>query len=428
MRKARFSAIGFVLILALLAGSCTTPASPTGAPPQGQTSPPIVRTPTLPQPTPQPVTLTIWHGWQTEFLANVERIFRDYEAAHPNVRVELVSVPDLGNRVISAIPGGEKVDILAFGTEWVGRLADAGLILPVSDYGVSRDFMRSTYISPAAEAMTYKGKVWGFPEAVESVTWIYNKALIGEAELPKNTDELLAKAKDWNAANPGRFFFVYPAQNDPYFSGAWWYGAGAYFVKEDGSVGLESEAGLRAARFIAQLPPIMPQPVDYMAATALFKEGKAAIIQNGPWFLPELKAAGVDYGLALIPEFSGAGLNGMPFISGKALMVAANCSRPDLAVDVLKYFTNAESQAALSRANGTIPTHIAAAAGAEIPDIAHFARQAALGAPLPSTPYMSGLWDPVTVLLEALWAGVAPEQALQEAQAQALKNVAALKK
>jgi hypothetical protein len=30
--------------------------------------------------------------------------------------------------------------------------------------------------------------------------------------------------------------------------------------------------------------------------------------------------------------------------------------------------------------------------------------------------------------LEALWAGVAPEQALQEAQTQALKNVAALKK
>ena len=425
MRKTHCFAIGLLLASALLIGSCGSQSSPS-APPQGQTSPTA-----LPTEPPQPVTLTIWHGWQPEFLANVERVFRDYEAAHPNVRIELVSVPNMGNRVVSAIPGGEKVDILAFDTEWIGRLAEAGLILPISDHGVSRDFMRDTYIGPAAESMVYKGKVWGFPEALECVTWIYNKALISESEIPNNTDELLVRAKEWNAAHPGKFFFVYPAQNDPYFSGAWWYGAGAYFVKEDGSVGLESEAGLKAAQFIAQLPAIMPQPVDYVAATALFKEGKAAIIQNGPWFLSELKAAGVDYGLALIPEFDATGRAGTPFVDGKALMLAANCQRPDLAVDVLKYFTGAEAQAALSKANGTIPTHIAAAASAEvqaIPDIAHFARQAALGVPLPTTPYMSGLWDPVTAALEALWAGAFPEQALQEAQAQALKNVAALKK
>lgn len=420
MKKTRTLAIGLLLAATLMAVSCTSGPTPS-APPREQSSP----TAAVATQTPQPVTLTIWHGWQPEFLVAVEGVFRDYEAAHPSVKIELVNVPDIGTRIVSAIPGGEKVDILAFGTEWIGRLAEGKLILPVSDYGVSQDFMRSTYI--AAEAMLYRGKVWGFPEAVECVSWIYNKALVSEAELPKSTDELLVRAKEWNAAHPGKFFFVYPAQSDPYFSGAWWYGAGAYFVKEDGSVGLESEAGLNAAQFIAQLPAIMPQPVDYVAATALFKDGKAAIIQNGPWFLPELKAAGMDYGLALIPEFSGAGRPAMPLISGKALMVAANCPRPDIAVDVLKYFTSAESQTALSKANGTIPTHIAAASPDVPPDVAHFARQAALGAALPSTPYMSGLWEPVTVLLESLWGGVAPEQALQAAQAQALKNVAELK-
>ena len=100
----------------------------------------------------------------------------------------------------------------------------------------------------------------------------------------------------------------------------------------------------------------------------------------------------------------------------------------DLAVDVLKYFTSAESQTALSIANGTIPTLLDWETGKAVIAIDHFARQAALGAPLPSTPYMSGLWDPVTALLEALWAGADPEQALQAAQEQALKNVAELKK
>lgn len=422
MRRFGFLTVLFVLL-------CVLAACGTGSPTDQSTPGQVVPTPT-PTPEPQPVTLVLWHGWQPEALANVEPIFRAYEAQHPNVHIELVHVPDMANRVISAIPGGEKVDILAFGMDWVGRLADKGLIVPVSDYGITRDFMRNTYIGPAADAMFYKGKVWGFPEAVECVTWIYNKALVSEQEIPKTTDELLAKARGWNAAHPGQFFFVYPAQNDPYFSAPWWYGAGAYFVKEDGSVGLESEGGLRAAQFLAQLPPLMPQPVDYVAAVALFKEGKAAIIQNGPWLIPELQALGMDYGLALMPEFSGAGRRAMPFVSGKALMLTPNCERPDVAIDLLKYFTSAEAQVALAKANRTIPTNRAAIASAEVqamPDIAHFAAQAELGAPLPTTPYMSGLWEPVAAALEALWAGRPPEEVLQEAQSQALKNVAELK-
>ena len=427
MKKARFFTLVLLLLAGLLLNGCGDKIVPT-APPQGQAGPTSAPT----QPPAQPVILTIWHGWQPEFLANVQKVFRDYEAAHPNVKIELAFVSDMGNRVVSAIPGGEKVDILAFSTEWIGRLADAGLVLPVSDYGVSKAFVRDTYIGPVADSVVYKGKVWGVPEALECLTWIYNKALITESEIPKNTDELLVKAREWNAAHPGKFFFVYPAKNDPYFSAPWWYGAGAYFVKEDGSVGLESAAGLKAAQFIAQLPAIMPQPIDYVAATALFKEGKAAIIQDGPWFIPELEQAGMDYGLALLPEFDATGRKSMPFVSGKVLLVTRNCKNPDLAVDVLKYFTSAEAQVYLSKTNRTVPTNKAAAESAEIkalPAIAHFAQQAAWSTPLPTTPYMSGLWEPVTAALEALWAGSAtPEQVLQEAQAQALKNVAALKK
>jgi len=123
VRNTRGFAIELLLALALLAGSCQGLPSPS-SPPREQSS----HTTAAATQTPQPVTLTIWHGWQPEFLVAVESIFRGYEATHPNVKIELVNVPDIGTRIASAIPGGERVDILAFGSEWVGRLEPGFLV------------------------------------------------------------------------------------------------------------------------------------------------------------------------------------------------------------------------------------------------------------------------------------------------------------
>lgn len=433
MRKTFYPAIALLAAAAMLLAACGTAATPAASPGPTEPGTPAEATATSEptQPPPQPVTITIWHGWLGEQFTNVEQVFRDYEAGHPNVQIELVSVPDLGNRLVTAIPEGARVDIIAYGSEWIGRLAEAGLIVPISDYGISEDFLFDTYIGPTAELMLYKGKIWGLPEAVECVTWIYNKALIAETDIPKDTDALLSKAAEWNEANPGKWFFVYPARNDVYFSATWWHSAGAYLVKEDGSVGLDTPEGLRAARFLAQLPTIMPQDIDYIKATTLFKEGSAAITQNGPWFAQELEAAGIDYGFALIPDYDATGQRRGPYVSGKALLLTPNSDHPDIAVDVMRYFTGAEAQVFLASANGTIPTNKAAADSADVqafPTIAHFARQAALGMPLPTTPYMGAMWDPMAKALEALWTGTkTPEQAIKDAQELALQNIAAMK-
>jgi maltose-binding protein MalE len=431
VKRAAIVATAFIALTGLLV-ACSSGGTATPVQGPGPTS---AEATTAPQPTPTPVppvTITIWHGWTGDYLANVEKVFGDYEATHDNIKIDLVSVPDMDTRLPTDIPAGASVDIIAFSSEWVGRLADAGLIVPVSDYGITRDFVSNAYIGSAAEGMIYKDKVWGVPETVECVTWIYNKALVSEADIPTNTDGLLAEAQDWNAAHPGQYFFVYAATNDVYFSAPWWYGAGAYMVKEDGSVGLDTPEGIKAAQFIASLPPVMPQPIDYVAAVGLFKEGKAAIIQDGPWLLPELQAAGIDYGLAFIPEFDATGRKAAPFVSGKALILTPNSGHPEAAADLMKYFTSAEVQIFLARANGTIPTNLAAIENPEVvalTDIAHFAQQAGYGVAMPTTPYMSALWEPMSAALESLWNGsVTPEQAVQTAQAQAMQGIAAMKK
>jgi arabinogalactan oligomer/maltooligosaccharide transport system substrate-binding protein len=63
-----------------------------------------------------------------------------------------------------------------------------------------------------------------------------------------------------------------------------------------------------------------------------------------------------------------------------------------------------------------------------IGDIAGFGAQVKNGVPLPNTPYMSALWDPVIKALEAIWTGKQTvDAALSDAQSTAEKNVAQLK-
>lgn len=428
MRKSLRSIVGLLLALSVLATACSLKKGP--APTStvaGSVNTPATAAPTQPART----IITVWHGWQGDYLTAIQKIFDEYAAAHPDVTIWLVAMSDMSNKVMSAIPNGEKVDILAFTNDWIGRLADANIIAPLNGYGVSDNWLSDTYLGPAAVGMRYKGKIWGLPEAVECVSWIYNKSLVKPEDVPANTDDLLAKARAFNAANPGKYYLVYPARNDVFFSSPWWYGTGGFLVKEDGAVGLDTPEGVAAARFISQLSPLMPQEIDYEVAVRLFQEGKAAIIQNGPWLVADLDKAGMDYGLALIPKVGASGKPGAPFVWTKALMVTSTCKSPKVAVEILKYVTARQAQASLARAFGTVPANKAAlddSAVKALAAVSHFGRQAAAGAPMPNTPFMSAIWQTVPPLLDSIWKGSSsPEQAVKAAQEQALQIIGSMK-
>jgi hypothetical protein len=68
---------------------------------------------------------------------------------------------------------GKGPDVVIWAHEKVGEWADAGLIAPVE---VSNEFLGK--FSPKAwEAVIHKGRVWGYPVALETAL-IYNKKLL----------------------------------------------------------------------------------------------------------------------------------------------------------------------------------------------------------------------------------------------------------
>lgn len=376
-------------------------------------------------------TITIWHGYEGTYLDTKKAILDQYSKQYPNVTINLVHKPNLTDAVTAAAAAGQGPDIVAWVDDQIGKWVKLEAIKPVDGLaGVDSNYMNSTYSKAAVDADTFEGKIYGVPEAVEAITLIYNKKLINADQIPKTTDNLYAFAHDYHLTHPDGYGVVWNPK-DAYFQAPWIYGSGGFYVKPDGTVGLTSSGTKAGFNYVASFKGSMPSGVDYGIADTLFKEGKAAMIINGPWSVADYVKAGVDYGFATLPVVSSTSTPASPFVGVKTWMLGAYSSNPALAVDVMKFFTNQTNQTTMVLGTREIPANKAALADPKvqaIPDIAGFGAQVKNGVPLPNTPFMSALWDPVAKALEAVWTGrQSVDDALAAAQTTAQNNIAALK-
>ncbi len=374
-----------------------------------------------------PVTITIWHGWQGGYLDAKKAIFDAYHAAHPNVTINLVNQNNVVDKAITAVKANNGPDIIAWVDDSLGRLVDSHTVVPMDQY-ISSDFVNSTYSKAAAQAVTFNGHVYGVPETVEAVTIMYNKKLVNASDLPKTTDDMLNFAKSYQQKHPGNYGIVWPTY-DAYYNAAWFYGFGAYYVKADGTVGLNSPQATQAAQFISSFKPYLPKQIDANVTKALFTEGKAAATIDGPWsYASYANDSHIDVGFATLPiVVSNNSAPASPFVGVKSLWVSKNAKDQALCADILKFYTNKENQLQMIQKSGEIPANAAAAQDASVtsnPAISGYAAQAAVGTPLPNTPYMSALWKPVADALTAIWTGnQTPAQAMAAAQDAAMKGI-----
>jgi len=428
----RNSILAALLVMVWLVTSCAAPPEPTAAPATATLAMQIEEAEReTPAPTPDqsgPKTLTLWHRWPEGQAATVRTLLDEYQNSRPDVTVEMEYQGDLYAAMEAAKEAGNAPDIVALSGDRITQFVGSDLIAPLDAY-IDPIWLEDTYLSTALGALRLSGTLWGLPLDVQTVTFIYNQDIIKDEELSAQTSELLANAREYQAAHDGIWYLVYPAQDDVYFAAPWFYGAGAWYAREDGSVGLNTPAGEEAAAFFTSLREIMPPDIDYTSADALFKAGQAAVIVNGFWYLPELEAAGIPYGLQIMPVVSSSGKPARPLVSVEGLMLSPGLRHVDAAVRVMAYLTNAESELQLARKHNIVPANqmaIERAGDEGMTLITHFAHQAELGEPLPTTPYWTAAWVPVKSLLESLWEGVPAGVALQRAQEESEKNIAQL--
>jgi len=379
----------------------------------------------------EPVTITIWHQWSGDYETAIKAIFDAYTVANPNVTIVLEKPENVSDALQVAIPAGEGPDIIGWANDQIGAQALVGNIADLGTLGVTMDELTSTYEPAAVNGVVWQDKIWALPESQEGIALVYNTAMASAEDFPSDPldfADLLAKAEAFQAANPGKFLVCNQALGNPdaYHAAPVWFGFGVpEYVDDQGVAYFNTPEALTAANWLVEFSAFAPAETSHEICKTMLVEGQAAAWWTGPWAIADLETAGMDY--AILPM-------GRPFVGIKTLMITSNAvdrGSAEVALDIMRFFTNAENQTTMALANKTIPANTAALNNAQVQaleSIAGFGASLNLGIPMANTPFAGAQWGPVGDATTAIWTGAqTPEEALAAAQAAMDEAIATMK-
>lgn len=427
MKRTLFAVLSLLVLASMLLVACGGQATqaPT-QPPAAKTQPPA---PTEP-PAPGKVTITIWHQWSGDYLKAITLVFQEYMARNPNVVIDLSKPDDVSAALAVAIPAGEGPDIIGWANDQIGVNALNGNIVPLDDYGITQDFLKSTYEPAAVAGVIWQGKIWALPESQEAITLVYNQAVASEADFPTdplNFEDLYQKAKTFYETKGIPLFCNqgFPG-GDAYHVAPVYFGFGVpSYVDDQGKVYVNTPEAIAAGEWLVKIKPYLMQEMSHELCKTALIEGKVAAWWTGPWAIADLENAKIKYGFATM---------GRPFVGIKTLMLTKNAvdrGHAEIALDIIKFFTSYEMQKFVTLRNKTIPANTQALNDPEVQKlatIAGFGKNANLGVPMANTPFASAQWGPVGDATGAIWNGSqTPAEALAAAQTAIENAIAGMK-
>ncbi|MEE1745701.1 ABC transporter substrate-binding protein [Streptomyces sp. NPDC006641] len=213
-----------------------------------------------------------------------------------------------------------------------GQVADLTDLLD----GVREDF-NPAVLTPK----TYKGKVYGIPQAIDMQMLYYRKSLLDKAGVrpPQTLDELVDAAKALTTKDVKGLFLG----ND---GGAGVLGAtplraaGLELVTSDGAVGFDDPQAARTLgrlhRFHKDDSLLLGAPTDWSDPSA-FLQGLTAMQWTGLWALPQIeKALGDDFGVLPFPRDGARGRPSVP-VGAYGSAVSAHSGHIDAAKAYVKW-------------------------------------------------------------------------------------------
>jgi len=285
---------------------------------------------------------------------------------------------------------GDGPDIFIWAHDRFGEWAAAGLIAPVEPSAEVKDGI----FDFAWDAVSFDGKSWGYPIAVEAVGLIYNKDLV---PTPPATFEEIASMKLPDGVKPILWDY-----NNTYFTMPMLMANGGFAFEKnaEGSydatvTGVNNEGAKKGAAVLRKMidDGVMPSGVDYGVMDAAMNKGEVAMVINGPWAWANLKTSGINFGVAPIPSVDGQ--PSKSFVGVMGATVNAATPNKDLAIEFIENYLLADE--GLKTINDDVPlgavtdkTFAETLAGD--PNVAATLTNAQNGIPMPTTPAMGKFW------------------------------------
>jgi arabinogalactan oligomer/maltooligosaccharide transport system substrate-binding protein len=377
--------------------------------------------------------IVVWHAYRAAEKAAIEKVAAAYGASHPGIKVTTLAVPydAFADKISAAVPRGKGPDVFIYAQDRLGGWIEAGNTVEPVDFFLDKT-TKDRFIPTTMDAVTYRGTVYGLPVNYKVITLIYNKKLVSAP--PKTSTELVALAKKLTDKSAGRFGLAYWYSDYYYHAAIQNAFGGRVFEKGTSKPVLNAPENVKALEYLGTWidQGFLPAEPSTALITALFNQGKAAMIFTGPWFLGEI-APEIEYGLAPLPRIVEAGNQPLrPWMTVEGAFIAAPSKNKDQAYDFVKYLTDKPAARIMALEGRQSPSNKAIYDDPQVsadPVLKAFHTQVEVAVPMPNLAEMTMVWSPATIMMASVAKrSTPPKAAADKAQAEVMKSLSELHK
>ncbi len=386
---------------------------------------------------PATTTITLWHTFNREETATLNRILARLRKDHPRWRIQTTVIPftraqnEFRRAARRCGPGAP--DLFRTELPWIAEFVGNTLILPVPGPLVES----ASLLPQARRASDYRGRRWVLPANLDCLALFYDKRTIKRP--PRTLAEFIALAQEVTRDRQGRTatdpefnsdqverwgFYVRPEAY--WFLPFLWGGGGDLLDPSSGKIFIDQAPAVRALQLYKDLihkyrvAPPRPSPADdYEDQMQRFASGKLAMMINGPWAMAALLEQPTQMdpkriGIAPFPTGPG-GRPASPY-SGHGYVVSRCTRNPGLAWQVARALSGENAQVEFAHHNSLLPTLKAAYQRPAVkgsPFIPRFRAALKRSRYRPQHAAMARIFDDFTPAVQAVIVGDAsPQEAL----------------
>lgn len=346
------------------------------------------------------------------------------ETGH-SVEVQAVPHLEMQRNLIVAMSSGAGPDVMAVDIAWVPVIADAGLLMDLSEHAAP---IADLYQPGPLFAGQFQGAQYAMPWYTNNVALYVNNQMLADAGIaapPTTWAEFEAAAIAMTNAERGTYGLTLGSAGTGAFQiySFIWQNNGE-MVDAEGRVRLNEPEAIGAVEFISGLytqhraiPDTVLTAMTWDEVNAPFLQGRAGMLISGDWALGAIArgAPDLDYSVVPLP----VGQRAATVIGGYNIAVNANSASPDAAVQLLDWLTGERSTTVMPQYNRMAGTMAAAdpAVIATLPaNQQAFLAQAPFGVPRPP---VAGWADIHTTVTGTMWDQVVRGTPVPEAMAAA---------
>jgi multiple sugar transport system substrate-binding protein len=366
----------------------------------------------------QPVTLRLFYpGWDsTEQEIAVTGLIAEFEAANPDVRIEIISTPFgvFQERLFVSLRSGDAPDVGYIGARWLQELRENGFLNDMS--GVMANLPREDWIEGTFFGVETPEGLFAIADRVDPWVIYTNERLLAEAGVttcPATTDEFIEAGQSLTGGGVAAFGLVGAKHATQIMQFAnWLYAHHGHFVSEDGTASVfDSPNAVAALQFYVDL--FKEHEITQLSAVSdsrdqvrqLFFTEQLAMFVDGPWAMGTIDetAPNVDWGVCPIPQVPGLERNSV--LSAWYYTIFSNTPYPEQAGRFVEFMLRPENMA---RGVVTLPARYTAQANERFQTErwAPFIEAAQYGSPELSSRAYSDIADVVGDAIQEVLLGV----------------------